>query len=87
LEWKTFFLQNKTPLIRWLTQVEEKVIVRRLTQVINDHLGAEREQLLVEQHSEGLRRLHDPGLIVPTRSRLHVERALDRMDGGSIAVA
>ncbi|QXJ20179.1 ATP-binding protein [Actinomadura graeca] len=78
---------DTTPLLRWLIEAEEKVIVDRLTQVINDHLGAEREQLLVEQHSEGLRRLHDPGLIVPTRSRRHVERALGRMDGGSIAIA
>lgn len=77
---------SNTPRKRWLNEADG-IVVDRLTQVINELLGSDGEKLLVTQESEGLRRLNDPGLIVATRSQRKVQRSLEQMDGGSLAIA
>ncbi|WP_030176526.1 hypothetical protein [Spirillospora albida] len=71
----------------WLRDAEEKVLMPVVTLVVNDFLGEDSDKLLVEQDSEGLKRLHDLGLAIPTRSEKRVLGTMDRVDGGSIAIA
>ena len=55
--------------------------------VINTTLGKDKDRLLVEQDSEGLRKLQDPSFTVPTISMRRIASVLSQMDGGSIALA
>ncbi|WP_433461694.1 hypothetical protein [Spirillospora sp. CA-128828] len=71
----------------WLDDAFETVLIPLSTQVINDFLGEDQDKLLVEQNSQGLKRLHDLRLAVDTRSQSRVFRTLNRIDGGSIAIA
>ena len=54
---------------------------------INTVLGEKYDKLLVEQNSEGLRRLQDPEFTVSTNSEERILDVLSQMDGGSIALA
>ncbi|WP_433472134.1 hypothetical protein ACQPZP_24950 [Spirillospora sp. CA-142024] len=71
----------------WLDDAFETVLMPLSTQVINDFLGEDQDKLLVEQNSQGLKRLHDLRLAVDTRSQSRVFQTLNRIDGGSIAIA
>jgi hypothetical protein len=71
---------------RWLQQSLKEIIYPRVVLAINDILGKDSTKLLVEQDSDGLRRLQDPRLVTPTKSQQRLQHLLTRMDGGSIAV-
>lgn len=71
---------------RWLDYSLKEVIYPKAILAINDILGEDSTKLLVEQDSDGLRRLQDPKLIISTKSEYRLEHLLGRMDGGSIAV-
>lgn len=71
----------------WLADAQENVLMPLVTHVVNDFLGEDHDKLLVEQHSEGLKRLHDLQLTIPTRSEKRVLGTMKRVDGGSIAIA
>lgn len=71
---------------KWLNHSLTEVIYPNVVLAINDVLGEDSTKLLVEQDSEGLRRLQDPKLTISTRSEQRLRNLLDRMDGGSIAV-
>ncbi|GII52792.1 hypothetical protein Pth03_11810 [Planotetraspora thailandica] len=71
----------------WLDDAIENAILPHAIYVINTFLGDDHDKLLVEQDSEGLKRLHDPELTVSTGSQRRVEAALSRVDGGSIAIS
>ena len=70
----------------WLYQSFDEVIHRKAVRAINDILGEDSTKLLVEQDSDGLRRLQDPRLTVSTKSQHRLQRLVGRMDSGSIAV-
>jgi Cdc6-like AAA superfamily ATPase len=72
---------------QWLNDSRESVIMPNVVLAINTLLGNEQDKLLVEQDSEGLRRLQDPTFRVSTRSREKIARLLSQMDGGSMAIA
>ncbi|MEO3798273.1 hypothetical protein ABGB14_49460 [Nonomuraea sp. B10E15] len=55
--------------------------------IINMLLGADAQKYLVEQDIAGLRKLYDANLTVQTSWMTRVERSLNRLDGGSIAIA
>jgi hypothetical protein len=82
LEWRDRRKHKKV----WLDHSRTAVIYPNAVLAINRVLGEDSTKLLVEQDSEGLRRLQDPKLTVPTRSEHRLRNLLDRMDGGSIAV-
>jgi hypothetical protein len=71
---------------KWLEHSREEIIHLKAVRAINDILGEDSTKLLVEQDSDGLRRLQDPQLTVSTKSEYRLRHLLDRMDGGSIAV-
>jgi Cdc6-like AAA superfamily ATPase len=71
----------------WLDDSIEEVIIPNTILAINTILGNDQDKLLVEQDSEGLRRLQDPAFRVPTRTRERLTSLLSQMDGGSVAVA
>ena len=71
---------------KWLNDSLTAVIYPNAVLAINYVLGEDSTKLLVEQDSEGLRRLQDPKLTVSTKSENRLLNLLDRMDGGSIAV-
>lgn len=71
----------------WLEACEKEVIIPNAILSINTKLGAYQGELLVEQDSEGLRRLLDPTFRVSTRSEHKLDSAISEMDGGSIALA
>jgi Cdc6-like AAA superfamily ATPase len=72
---------------RWLEDCVEDVIMPQAVLAINTVLGEDKDRLLVEQNSEGLRRLQDPSFTVPTQSEERLANVLSQMDGGSIALA
>ena len=72
---------------KWLDDCTEDVIIPQAVLAINTVLGADKDQLLVEQNSEGLRKLQDPSFTVSTRSEQRISNVLSQMDGGSIALA
>lgn len=80
-------LDRKARLEEWLEASTEEVIMPRAVLIINTALGEDKDELLVEQDSEGLRRLLDPSFTVATRSEARVASLLSQMDGGSIALA
>jgi hypothetical protein len=71
----------------WLDDAAEQVILPALIQTINVLLGDDSGKLLSKQDSVGLKRLHEPDLLVSTMSEARVREALGRTDGGSIAIA
>ena len=71
----------------WLAACTEEVIMPQVVLIINTLLGKIADELLVEQNSEGLRKLLDPSYTVSTRSEERVRSVLSQMDGGSIALA
>ena len=71
---------------KWLDHSLTTVIYPHAVLAINRVLGEDSTKLLVEQDSEGLRRLQDPKLTASTKSEIRLRTLLDRMDGGSIAV-
>lgn len=72
---------------RWADSCVESVIMPQMVLAINTLLGEDKDRLLVEQDSEGLRRLQDPSLTVSTSSEGRIASILAQIDGGSIAVA
>lgn len=84
-----FFLKVDLPRYEkiWLDDCVEEVIMPQAVLAINTILGEDKDRLLVEQDSEGLRKLQDPSFTVPTRSERRIESVLSHMDGGSIALA
>lgn len=72
---------------QWLNDAAEAVIMPSAVLAINTLLGNEQDKLLVEQDSEGLRRLQDPTFRVSTRSVARLGSLLSQMDGGSVAVS
>jgi hypothetical protein len=71
---------------QWLDHSFKTIIYPKSVLSINHILGEDSTKLLVEQDSDGLRRLQDPKLIISTRSEHRLQHLLNRMDGGSIAV-
>ena len=71
----------------WLQDSIEKMIVPNIILAINTILADYHDKLLIEENSEGLRRLQDPMFRVSTRVREKLISLLSQMDGGSIAVA
>ncbi|MFD0688833.1 hypothetical protein [Actinomadura fibrosa] len=71
----------------WLEEARDAVLVPELTRIVNGLLGADFYRYLYEYETGGLKRVHDLGLFVPTRSRARVEATLDRSDSASIAIA
>jgi hypothetical protein len=71
----------------WLADSVEAVIIPNAILEINTILGNDQDKLLVEQDSEGLKRLQDPTFRVPTRTKERLTSLLSQMDGGSVAVA
>lgn len=72
---------------RWLDDCVEDIIMPQAVLTINTMLGKDKDRLLVEQDSEGLRKLQDPNFTVYTRSERRISSVLSQMDGGSIALA
>jgi energy-coupling factor transporter ATP-binding protein EcfA2 len=70
----------------WLGYSLTEVVYPNAVLAINRILGEDSTKLLVEQNSEGLRRLQDSALTVPTRSEFKLRNLREGMDGGSIAV-
>ena len=70
----------------WLNHSLTEYIYPNVVLAINHILGEDSTKLLVEQDSEGLRRLQDPKLTISTKSEYRLQNLLNRMDGGSIAV-
>jgi len=70
----------------WLEDSLAEVIYPNTVLAINRLLGEDSTKLLVEQHSEGLRRLQDPKFTVSTRSEQRLLSLIAGMDGGSIAI-
>jgi hypothetical protein len=71
----------------WLDDCVETVIIPNAVLAINTALGEDKDRLLVEQDSEGLRKLQDPSFTVPTSSESRIASLVSQMDGGSIALA
>lgn len=63
------------------------IIKEQANLTINTILGKDKDRLLVEHDSEGLRRLQDPSYTVSTRSERRIASVLVQMDGASIALA
>ena len=63
------------------------MIVPNIILAINTILADYHDKLLIEENSEGLKRLQDPMFRVSTRVREKLISLLSQMDGGSIAVA
>jgi hypothetical protein len=82
LEWQEREKHKK----KWLEDSRTSVIYPNAVLAINRILGEDSTKLLVEQDSEGLRRLQDPALTVSTTSERKLRNLLGQMDGGSIAV-
>ena len=84
-----FFLERRSSWLQdeWLDGCVEDIIMPQAVLAINTVLGEDKDRLLVEQDSEGLRRLQDPSLTVPTGSERRIESVLSQMDGGSIALS
>ena len=72
---------------RWLESWVEDVIIPNAVLAINTALGEDKDRLLVEQDSEGLRKLQDPTFTVSTSTEQRIASVLAQMDGGSIALA
>jgi energy-coupling factor transporter ATP-binding protein EcfA2 len=72
---------------KWLEDCVEDIIMPEAVWAINTALGTDKDRLLVEQDSEGLRRLQDPSFTVSTQSEHQIASLLSQMDGGSIAIA
>lgn len=70
----------------WLKNCED-IIKEQANLRINFILGKDKDLLLVEQDSEGLRRLQDQSYTVFTRSERRIASVLSQMDAGSIALA
>jgi hypothetical protein len=73
--------------VKWLDESLNEIILPQTILAINTLLGEDYSKLLVEQNSEGLRRLQDPALTIPTRSEERINALISQMDGGSIAIA
>jgi hypothetical protein len=71
----------------WLADCVEDIIMPHATLAINAMLGEDKDLLLVEQDSNGLRKLQDLSFTVSTLSERRIANALAQMDGGSIAIA
>ncbi len=71
----------------WLDSCVENVIIPNAVLTINTTLGEDKDRLLVEQDSEGLRKLQDPTFTISTSTERRIASALAQMDGGSIALA
>lgn len=71
----------------WLEEAQEKVVMAYVTLAVNQTLGEDQDKLLVEQSSEGLQKLHDLDLIVPTSSESRVLNTIKGIDSGSIAIS
>jgi AAA domain len=72
---------------QWLDDCIDDIIMPHAILIINTTLGKDKDRLLVEQDSDGLRRLQDPIFTVPTKSESRTASILTQMDGGSIALA
>ncbi|MBP2705399.1 hypothetical protein JOL79_16410 [Microbispora sp. RL4-1S] len=72
---------------RWLDEVAESIIIRHIEHIIHSLIGLDYQKYLVEEDSEGLRKLRDPTLTVSTKSLQRIKRTLSRVDSGSIAIA
>lgn len=72
---------------RWLSKCIDSIIMPQVVLAINTTLGKDKDRLLVEEDSEGLRKLQDPTFTVETRSERRIANLLSQMDGGSIALA
>ena len=72
---------------KWLNDAKEKFILPNMVLAIHTLLGKEYERRLVEQDSEGLRKLQDPMFRVSTPTREKLASLLSQMDGGSIALS
>jgi hypothetical protein len=81
-KWDIFVFQRK-----WQQECAESIIFEQAVLTINTILGADKDRFLVEQDSEGLRKLQDPSFTVSTHSEKRITRVLSQMDGGSIALA
>ena len=71
---------------KWLDNCED-IIKEQANLTINTILGKDKDRLLVEQDSEGLRKLQDPSYTVSTRSEHRIASVLSQMDSASIAIA
>ena len=71
---------------KWLNDCEI-MIKEQANLAINTILGEDKDRLLVEQDSEGLRKLQDPSYTVSTRSEQRIASILSQMDNYSIAIA
>jgi energy-coupling factor transporter ATP-binding protein EcfA2 len=71
----------------WVDDCVEQVIMPQAVLKINTILGKDKDRLLVEQNSVGLRKLQDPSFNVSTLSEHRIASVLSQMDGGSIALA
>jgi hypothetical protein len=76
-----FELQRK-----WLDNCGS-IIKEHANLTINTILGKDKDLFLVEQDSEGLRRLQDPSYTVSTKSEQRIASVLSQTDAGSIALA
>jgi hypothetical protein len=81
-KWDIFVFERN-----WQKECAESIIFEQAVLAINTILGADKDRFLVEQDSEGLRKLQDPSFTVSTHSEKRITRALSQMDGGSIALA
>jgi hypothetical protein len=82
IEWPSRRASRKN----WLDHSLANIIYPSTVLAINEVLGEDSPKLLVEQDSDGLRRLQDPKLTIPTKSEYQLRNLLKQMDGGSIAV-
>ena len=71
----------------WLDDCVESIIIPNAVLAINTALGEDKDRLLVEQNSEGIRKLQDPSFTVSTSTERLIVSLLSQMDGGSIALA
>lgn len=71
---------------QWIEGCED-IIKEQANWTINTILGKDKDLFLVEQDSQGLRKLQDPSYTVSTQSEYRIASALAQMDAGSIALA
>jgi hypothetical protein len=71
----------------WLDDCVEDIIMPQVVLTINTVLGVDKDRFLVEQDSEGLRKLQDPKFTVPTGTERKIKNAFTQMDGGSVALS
>lgn len=71
----------------WIDGTTEEIVIPQIILSINMALGKDHDRLLVEEDSEGLRRLHDRAFTVSTKSEQRISGTLARYDGGSIALS